>query len=97
MPRMRSTAPHVRRHVRNRRDADSTPTLAMSLQALRERVGRTQGEVARRVSMTQPQLSRVEARRDHLTSTLRKYIRALGGRIEVVAIVKGTRIVLRNV
>jgi hypothetical protein len=47
--------------------------------------------------MTQPQLSRVEARRDHLTSTLRKYIRALGGRIEVVAIVKGTRIVLRNV
>ena len=96
MPRMRSSSSHVRQG-RRRPEVGPSPLLAMSLQALRERVGRTQGEVARRVSMTQSQLSRVEARHDHLTSTLRKYIRALGGRIEVVAIVKGTRIVLRNV
>jgi hypothetical protein len=73
------------------------PAAAMSLQAFRERVGRTQGEIARRIAMTQPQLSRVERRRDHLTSTLRKYVRALGGRIEVAAVVKGKRIVLQGV
>jgi hypothetical protein len=77
-----------------RRDA---PAAAMTLRGLRESVGRTQGDVARGVSMTQPQLSRVEGRRDHLTSTLRKYVRALGGKIEVAAIIKGERIVLRDV
>jgi hypothetical protein len=71
--------------------------IPMSLRALRESVGRTQGEIARRVSMSQPQLSRVEARRDHLTSTLRKYVRALGGKVEVVAVLKGRRLVLRDV
>ena len=70
---------------------------AMKLRALRESIGRTQGDVARRVSMTQPQLSRVEGRRDHLTSTLRKYVQALGGRIEVAAVVKGERIILLDV
>ena len=69
----------------------------ISLQALRESVGRTQGDLARKVSMTQPQLSRVEARRDHLTSTLRKYVRALGGKVEVVAVMKGRRLVLEDV
>ena len=78
-------------------EAASVPSTAMSLQGLRERVGRTQGEIARRVSMTQSQLSRVEARKDHLTSTLRKYVRALGGRIEVVAVVNGKRVVLQGV
>ena len=69
----------------------------MTLRGLRESVGRTQGEVARKVSMTQPQLSRVEARRDHLISTLRRYVHALGGEIEVVAVVNGARISLEKV
>jgi hypothetical protein len=72
-------------------------TVAMTLRGLRESIGRTQGEVARKVSMTQPQLSRVEARSDHLISTLRRYVRALGGEIEVVAVVKGARIALQKV
>jgi Helix-turn-helix domain len=86
-----------------RSDGAATPTTkrtearAMTLRGLRESVGRTQGDVARRVSMTQPQLSRVEGRRDHLTSTLRKYVQALGGRIEVAAVVKRARIVLQDV
>ena len=69
----------------------------MTLRGLRERAGKTQGEMARKVSMTQPQLSRLEARHDHLISTLRRYVRALGGEIEVVARVKGARVVLRDV
>ena len=70
---------------------------AMSLRELRESVGRTQRDIARQIEMTQPQLSRVEARSDHLTSTLRKYVGALGGRIEIVVHLKNTRVVLRGV
>jgi len=76
---------------------DTRPRSKMTLRTLRQGVGRTQGEIARRVSMTQPQLSRVEARRDHLTSTLRRYIQALGGEMEVVARVGGTRVILKDV
>jgi hypothetical protein len=47
--------------------------------------------------VSQPQLSRVEGRRDHLVSTLRKYIRALGGDVAVVAQIGSQRIVLRDV
>jgi hypothetical protein len=47
--------------------------------------------------MTQPKLSRVEARSDHLISTLRRYVHALGGEIEVVAVVDGARIALLKV
>jgi hypothetical protein len=71
--------------------------VSMTLRALRESAGRTQREVARRVSMTQPQLSRVEARRDHLISTLRRYVEALDGNIEIVAVVGGARVVLQHV
>jgi hypothetical protein len=75
----------------------ASPRFSLTLQELRESVGYTQGEIARRVSMTQPQLSRVEARRDHLTSTLRRYVAAIGGELEVVAVVRGARVVLRDV
>lgn len=92
-----TAAPGGRRRADSRRAIAARPSMALSLRGLRERAGRTQGEIARKVSMTQPQLSRVEARRDHLTSTLRRYVRALGGRIEVVAVVDGTRIVLEGV
>ncbi|MES1165080.1 MAG: helix-turn-helix transcriptional regulator [Verrucomicrobiota bacterium] len=70
---------------------------AMNLQQLREHVRQTQGDVARRAAVSQPQLSRVEGRRDHLVSTLRKYVRALGGDVKVVAEIGPQRIVLRDV
>jgi predicted transcriptional regulator len=69
----------------------------MSLRALRESLGKTQGEVAHNASMTQPQLSRVERRSDHLVSTLRKYVRALGGEVEVIARIDDRQIVLSDV
>lgn len=78
-------------------NASSEAIPPMTLRALRERLGKTQGEVARLTSMSQSQLSRVEARRDHLLSTIRKYVRALGGDIQVVAVVKGTRVTLQDV
>jgi predicted transcriptional regulator len=69
----------------------------MNLQQLREYVRKTQGDVARKAAITQPQLSRIEGRRDHLVSTVRKYVRALGGDIHVVAEIGVERIVLRDV
>lgn len=79
-----------------RRDANRE-ALEMSLRALRESTGKTQEELAEITEMSQSQLSRVESRDDHLLSTLRRYVEALGGEIEVVAVVQGKRIRLRGV
>jgi hypothetical protein len=70
---------------------------AMNLQQLREHVRKTQGDVARKAAVTQPQLSRIEGRRDHLVSTLRKYVRALGGDIRVIAEIGVEQVVLLDV
>jgi hypothetical protein len=70
---------------------------AMNLQQLREHVRKTQGDVARKAAVPQPQRSRIEARRDHLVSTLRKYVRALGGDVHVIAEIGVERIVLVDV
>jgi hypothetical protein len=75
----------------------SSTAVPMTLRALRASVGKIQGDVARKMAMTQPQLSRVEARRDHLISTVRKYVRALGGDIEVIAVIDGARVALQDV
>jgi len=68
--------------------------LEMDLRALREAVGLTQGELAQRVDVTQSQLSKMERREDHRVSTLRRYVEALGGNLEICAIVNGKRIKL---
>jgi len=71
--------------------------LEMTLRSLRETTGLTQEQMAELTEMSQSQLSRVEHRDDHLLSTLRRYVEALGGEIEVVAVVKGKRVRLRGV
>ncbi|MFL6200230.1 MAG: helix-turn-helix domain-containing protein [Thermoanaerobaculia bacterium] len=68
--------------------------LEMDLRALREAVGLTQGELAQRVEITQSQLSKMERREDHRISTLRRYVEALGGSLEICAVVNGKRIKL---
>ena len=60
--------------------------IAMELRELRQEAGKTQAEVAEIAEMTQAELSKVERRDDHLLSTLRRYVSALGGRLEVVAV-----------
>jgi DNA-binding XRE family transcriptional regulator len=59
--------------------------LEMNLSGLRWAAGKTQKEMARAIGMGQPELSRVERREDHLLSTLRRYVEALGGEVEVIA------------
>ena len=69
----------------------------MSLKDFRKSLGKTQGEVARMAEMTQSQLSRMEARHDHLLSTLRTYVRAVGGELEVIVRIDGRDVILRDV
>ncbi len=90
----RKLAPDALERVRQAADRD---ILAMNLRALRESAGKTQEEMAELTSMTQSQLSRIERRDDHLLSTIRRYVEALGGTVEIVAVVKGKRVKLEGV
>ena len=71
--------------------------LAMELRELRKEAGKTQTEVAAVAEMTQAELSKFERRDDHLLSTLRRYVTALGGELEVVAVFDNKRIALKGV
>ena len=68
--------------------------MEMDLRSLREAAGFTQGELAERVEITQSQLSKMERREDHRVSTLRRYVEALGGSLEICAVINGKRIKL---
>lgn len=69
----------------------------LNLRELREAAGLTQVEVATAAEMTQGELSRAERRNDHLVSTLRRYVEALGGEVEIVATINGKRVRLVGV
>ena len=58
---------------------------AMPLGELRRARELTQSELADRLRTTQPEISKIERRTDVYVSTLRKYIEAMGGALEVVA------------
>jgi DNA-binding XRE family transcriptional regulator len=71
--------------------------LSLELRELRELVGKTQEALAAQAELTQSQLSKFENRDDHLLSTLRRYVEALGGELEVVAVLGNKRVTLRGV
>ena len=62
--------------------------------ALRQARHQTQVELARKLGISQASISEIEKRDDLLLSTLRKYIAALGGRIEVRAVFSEASFVL---
>lgn len=66
----------------------------LSLADLRRELGVTQVEMAKAAEMTQSELSKLERRDDHLVSTLRRAVRALGGELEVTAVVGNKRVKL---
>jgi Helix-turn-helix domain len=57
----------------------------MSLRDLRKALGKTQVAVAKKLGMNQENVSRIEQRADVLLSTLDGYLKALGGRLRLVA------------
>ena len=54
---------------------------------LRQLLEVTQVQLAEMSGMTQPQISKLEANNDALLSTLQRYARAMGGRLEVNVVV----------
>jgi len=68
----------------------------LTLQGLRQGLDRTQADMGEALEMSQSQLSRLESRNDHLTSTLRRYVEALGGELEITAVIGGRRVKLRD-
>lgn len=74
-------AQRARMEEKSRRLAAEVETLNQ----LREALGLTQEEVARRLEIRQPGVSKLEHRSDVTLSTLYDYVRALGGELEVTA------------
>jgi hypothetical protein len=68
----------------------------LTLKELRRRLELTQATVGLSAAMTQSELSRLESRSDHLTSTLRRYVRALGGELEIAAVFGSRRVKLTD-
>lgn len=56
-----------------------------SLKDLRQAFEHTQVDLARSLGVGQDTVSRIEKRSDMLLSTLRRYVEAMGGRLELVA------------
>ena len=71
--------------------------LEMDLRAIRELAGKTQVDVAEATDMTQSEVSRLERRQDVRLSTLKRFVEALGGELEVVATFGDKRVRLRAV
>jgi transcriptional regulator with XRE-family HTH domain len=72
------------RRVRNHAAADAV-LAEMTLAELRQLQGVTQIDLAERFPTTQSEVSKIENRGDVLVSTLRRYVAALDGRLEIVA------------
>ncbi len=62
------------------------PTSLTGLRAIRELYGVTQRQVATRLRKQQAAISRLETRTDSKVETIEKFVRALGGQIEIRAV-----------
>jgi predicted transcriptional regulator len=69
----------------------------LTLKELRQDLDVTQAQLAHVADMTQSEMSRLESRGDHRISTLRRYVEALGGEIEITAVIGRRRIKLTDV
>ncbi len=78
-----------------RRDAEEE-LLQLDLRGLRELLGKTQQEIASVLERSQGQVSETERRQDVRLSTLRSYVEALGGELEVIATFGDKRIKLHS-
>jgi DNA-binding XRE family transcriptional regulator len=69
----------------------------MNLPELRNALGKTQLEIAEAAEIAQANVSEFERRDDHMLSVLRRYIEALGGKLEVNAVFDDKRVRLKGV
>ena len=72
----------------------------LTMRTLREAAGKTQVDVAAASQINQADISRLESQEDfddYQVSTLRRYLAALGGRLEIVGAFGNKRIVISGV
>jgi predicted transcriptional regulator len=69
----------------------------MTLEELRKARSLSQEEVADSLSIGQPAVAKLERRGDMHVSSLRRYIEALGGKLEITAHFDKTRVVISNI
>jgi DNA-binding XRE family transcriptional regulator len=67
----------------------------MDLRELRVAAGMTQEQMAEALRSAQSEVSRLEKREDYRLSTLREYVHALGGELEITAAFGKRRVRLR--
>jgi len=79
------------------RKAAAEEVRSITLRQLREEAGKTQVEMADLAEVTQSALSRMERREDNPIDALRRYVEALGGELEVVAVIGNKRVKLLGV
>ena len=71
--------------ARARAEARTKDMIAeMLLTEIRQLVGLTQEDVAKKLGIKQPTLSKLESQDDMYISTLRRLVEALGGKLEMV-------------
>ena len=80
--------PEARREIEAAARAERA---AMPLADIRKAVGLTQNEIARQLEVGQGTVSNIENSADMYLTTLRKYIEALGGELELMASFPGGR------
>ncbi len=67
--------------------------LQMGLRQFRKEIsGLTQGGLATRMNVSQPEISKLESRRDMLISTLREYCSAVGAELHIVMEYGGVKV-----
>jgi len=69
---------------------------ALALAEIREHRGLTQVDVARVMQTSQASVSKLERREDLYLSTLRGFVKALGGKLELAAVFPEGRIAIAN-
>ncbi len=71
--------------------------LEMNLRELRKLTGKTQLELSELSEIAQGELSKIERRENHLVSTLKKYVEALGGELEITAKFGKKKVILKGI
>lgn len=92
--RLRSTLSPERR----KRNAEATREMLheMALHELRQARSKSQEELAETLRVGQPAVAKMERRTDMYVSNLRRYIEALGGRLEITAKFPDAEVTISN-
>ena len=70
--------------------------LELLLSEVRKLAGKSQGELAKKLGIKQPSLSKLENQDDMQISTLKKIIEALGGEVHIVARFPGRNVRIKQ-